>query len=132
MTKEMVSAKVSEKTKKLVDEYAEAEGISRSEAIQRLLDQGLDVQRSDVTVIKGSENEVIPDGGELEDLRRSVESNGQKGRYTFPLIVIGLLWVGVQASTDLPVTLTVLSGLLVAFSLSYAYYVEYLKEVIPS
>ena len=132
MTKEMVSAKVSEKTKKLVDEYAEAEGISRSEAIQRLLDQGLDVQRSDVTVIKGTKNEVIPDGGELEDLRRSVESNGQKGRYILPLIAIGLLWVGIQVSADIPATLTVLSGLVVAFSLTYAYYAEYLSEVMAS
>ena len=129
MTKEMVSAKVSEKTKKLVDEYAEAEGISRSEAIQRLLDQGLDVQRSDVTVIKGAENEVIPDGGELEDLRRSVESNGEKGRYLFPLLGIGLVWIGVHLTTEVPVGLTVLTGVTLIFGLSYAYYTEYLKEV---
>jgi antitoxin component of RelBE/YafQ-DinJ toxin-antitoxin module len=49
--KSMVSAKIAERTKERLDEYADREGISRSQVIDRMLKQGLDVENGDVKVV---------------------------------------------------------------------------------
>jgi hypothetical protein len=133
--KEVLSARLDEKTSEQLDEFADENSLSRSEAAERLIHQSLRVENGDVEIVP-----VSPDGGEIEEIQRSVRSIEEEiessvqsiedqGRYTIPLIAIGLLWVGIQISADVPVVLTVLSGLIVAFGLTYAYYIEYLIEV---
>jgi antitoxin component of RelBE/YafQ-DinJ toxin-antitoxin module len=71
--KEMVSAKVAQRTKKRLDRYAENEGISRSQAIGRMLKQGLDVEESDMRLVP-----VRSDGGTvIEDRLDQIESQQQ-------------------------------------------------------
>jgi antitoxin component of RelBE/YafQ-DinJ toxin-antitoxin module len=71
--KEMVSAKVASRTKDRLDEYADKEGISRSQAIGRMLKQGLDVEESDMRLVP-----VRSDGGTvIEDRLDQIESQQQ-------------------------------------------------------
>lgn len=71
--KEMVSAKVASRTKDRLDDYAEKEGISRSQAIGRILKQGLDVEESDMRLVP-----VRSDGGTvIEDRLDQIESQQQ-------------------------------------------------------
>jgi hypothetical protein len=71
--KEMVSAKVASRTKDRLDEYADKEGISRSQAIGRILKQGLDVEESDMRLVP-----VRSDGGTvIEDRLDQIESQQQ-------------------------------------------------------
>ena len=53
----MVSAKIAERTKKRLDELADKEGISRSQMIDRMLKQGLDVEQGDVKTVPIVEEE---------------------------------------------------------------------------
>ena len=90
MTKEMLGAKVSPRTMERLERYADKEGISKSEATQRLLDKGLDVQESDMRLVKvrGDGGTVIED--ELENTQSSVgelSSDLQK----FGVVVLAVL-----------------------------------------
>jgi len=49
--KSMVSAKIGERTKDRLDDHADREGISRSQMIDRMLKQGLDVEEGDVKTV---------------------------------------------------------------------------------
>lgn len=90
MTKEMLGAKVSPRTMERLERYADKEGISKSEATQRLLDKGLDVQESDMRLVKvrGDGGTVIED--ELENTQSAVgelSSDLQK----FGVVVLAVL-----------------------------------------
>jgi parvulin-like peptidyl-prolyl isomerase len=60
MAKETLTAKVSPKNLERLEEYAEREGISKSEATDRLVKQGLDVEESDMRLVP-----VQTDGGTI-------------------------------------------------------------------
>lgn len=69
----MVSAKVATRTKERLDNYANEEGISRSQAIGRMLKQGLDVEESDMRLVP-----VRSDGGTvIEDRLDEIQRNQQ-------------------------------------------------------
>lgn len=142
MSKPIISASVSEKTKDKVDEFADSEGISRSEAVQRLLDQGLDVQQSDVTVIKGTEGEAIPDGGTVREIKTSVDQVEQQvtdineqvaevreteseDSLITTFLVLGIIWIIAFAVFDPSTLWTVVSGLIVALGITAAMKIQW-------
>jgi hypothetical protein len=51
MGKEMLGAKVAPRTLDRLEKYADKEGISKSEAADRMIKQGLDVQESDMRLV---------------------------------------------------------------------------------
>lgn len=69
MAKKAVTAKLSPKTLDRLEDYAERESISRSEATDRMVKQGLDVEESDMRLIP-----VRSDGGTIiEDRLDEIE-----------------------------------------------------------
>jgi hypothetical protein len=131
--KPIISAAVPEKTKEKVDSYAEREGISRSEAVNRLLEQGIDVSRSDVTVIYGGEEQIVTDGSgiksavqeskrresrlqtEIEELRSDIHGLA-------PSLSAGLVWIGLVSALELPMPVVVGTGIAVIGFLVWSYY----------
>jgi CxxC motif-containing protein len=97
MPKTTLSSKVSEQTKQRVENYAEEKGISRSEAVDRLVRKSLKIENGEVEIVP-----VSTDGGtkvekqldRIEDnlqdsQKRSVaESPMNKYPYTVPTLVL--------------------------------------------
>jgi len=74
MVKETLTAKVSPKTLNRLEKHADNEGISKSEAADRLLKQGLDVEESDMRLVP-----VKADGGTvIEDRLDRIEQSQQE------------------------------------------------------
>ncbi len=134
MTKEPVTAKLSPKTKDRLEEYADEIGVSRSEAVDRLLKKGLDVQQSDVRVVpvrtdgSGSienvqdevskaQDEITTAQAEIKQLKSSIRGIG-------PALGVALVWIGVQTSVGLPggTPVVAVSGFAVLLIMLYQYY----------
>jgi len=73
MTKKTLTAKLSPKNLNRLENYADREGISKSEATDRLVKQGLDVEESDMRLVP-----VKADGGTIiEDRLDEIEKSQQ-------------------------------------------------------
>lgn len=122
----MVSAKIADRTKERLDEYAEKEGVSRSQAIGRMLKQGLDVEESDMRLVP-----VQTDGGtklesqigevehKIEKQSESYEHKLQVQNYQVLLIGLGLFWISLHLVFNVGGLVTVLTGIPVALGLFY-------------
>jgi hypothetical protein len=129
MAKEMLGAKIAPRTLDRLEEYADKEGISKSEAADRMIKQGLDVQESDMRLVP-----VQADGGtviedELEHTQSEVNSlSGEveelKGTLSgmFPPILLALVWIGATSVVEFPSSALIVSGLGVIAILLVSYY----------
>lgn len=128
----MVSAKIGGKTYDRLENYSDEEGISRSQAIDRMLKQGLDVEESDMRLVP-----VKTDGGtEIENQLDSVESHlenqsekidtQQRNQNHLNLILaVSLVWIGVQLVTNLGAIISVVTGVPLIVGLVGVYYRMY-------
>lgn len=116
--KQMVSAKIADRTKERLDDYADREGISRSQAIGMILKQGLDVEESDMRLVP-----VQSDGGtkiekKIESVETQINEQNQElekqerwqNIQTFGIIV-SVLWLAVVYSFDLSPVWTSATGI---------------------
>jgi antitoxin component of RelBE/YafQ-DinJ toxin-antitoxin module len=130
--KEMVSAKIGSKTYDRLENYSDEEGISRSQAIDRMLKQGLDVEESDMRLVPvktdgGSEIENQLDSVEthLENQSEKIDSQKKNQNYLNLILVVSLLWIGVQLVVDLGALVSALTGTPLIVGLVYLYYQMY-------
>jgi hypothetical protein len=128
--KSMVSAKIAERTKDRLDEYAEKEGISRSQAIGRMLKQGLDVEESDMRLVPVQtdggtklENQIGEVQQRIEQQSESYEQKLQVQKYQMLLIALSLFWISLHLVFDVGGLVTVLTGVPVALGLLYVTFV---------
>jgi hypothetical protein len=124
--KSMVSAKIAERTKNRLDEYAEKEGISRSQAIGRMLKQGLDVEESDMRLVPVQtdggtklENQIGEVQQRIEQQSEDYEHKLQVQNYQILLVALGLFWIGLHLIFNVNGIVTVLTGIPVALGLFY-------------
>ena len=129
----MVSAKIAERTKERLDEYADTEGISRSQAIGRMLKQGLDVEESDMRLIPVQtdggtklENQLSEVDSEVGDLGRAIESmesnieaEQRSNRRSISLLIVGFLWIATEVTIGFSPIVTFLTGTPLAIGLIY-------------
>jgi len=122
----MVSAKIAERTKNRLDEYAEKEGISRSQAIGRMLKQGLDVEESDMRLVPVQtdggtklENQIGEVQQRIEQQSEDYEHKLQVQNYQILLVALGLFWIGLHLIFNVNGIVTVLTGIPVALGLFY-------------
>jgi len=122
----MVSAKIAERTKNRLDEYAEKEGISRSQAIGRMLKQGLDVEESDMRLVPVQtdggtklENQIGEVQQRIEQQSENYEHKLQVQNYQILLVALGLFWIGLHLVFNVNGIVTVLTGIPVALGLFY-------------
>ena len=125
----MVSAKIAGRTYERLEDYAEEQEISRSQAIDYMLKQGLDVEESDMRLVP-----VRADGGtkienQLEAVQTSIESQSDQIKAyrewndVLTLgIISGLIWIWIQIQYDIGTVFTVLTGTGLMIALAYTYY----------
>ena len=121
--KEMVSAKIGGKTYERLENYADREEISRSQAIDRMLKQGLDVEESDMRLVP-----VKTDGGtkienQLESVQNELQDRTQS--YLNLILSITVLWFAIYFTIGLSTVLTAVTGLPLAAILGYLVYKEW-------
>ena len=128
--KSMVSAKIAERTKNRLDKYAEKEGISRSQAIGRMLKQGLDVEESDMRLVPVQtdggtklENQIGEVQQRIEQQSENYEHQLQVQNYQILLVALGLFWIGLHLVFNINGIVTVLTGIPVALGLFYVTFV---------
>lgn len=118
MTKKTLTAKVSPRNMDRLEEYADQLEISKSEATDRLVGQGLDVEESDMRLIK-----VEPDGGtkmenrieetqkEVQQLQSEIDQIVQGLKNMVPSLLIALLWLVIESAGILSSAEVAVSGI---------------------
>ena len=119
MTKETLSARVSGKTMDRLEKYADEAEISKSEATDRVLTQGLDVEESDMRLIP-----VQTDGGtkienRLDSFEKSMEEQSQVQNRQIAGAIVGLLWIAIHVVFSVPSIITVVTGTPLAILMMY-------------
>jgi len=127
--KTMVSSKMGNRTVRRLEEYAEEEGISRSQATERMAKQGLDVEESDMRLIP-----VKTDGGTqientlnqtqktLEIRFEEIEKEKTAQNRLLVILAIAMLWLGSHIIFPVSTYLSVGTGVLLMTGLVYGYY----------
>jgi hypothetical protein len=121
--KEMISSKMASRTAKRLKEYAEREGISKSQAVENMVRQGLDVEESDMRLVP-----VKTDGGtemeqKLESVEEKIDSRRQFRRLMDMTLIIAVAWIAIQLSVGgLGPLLSALTGIPLMLSLVYTFY----------
>jgi len=128
----MVSAKIGGKTYDRLENYSDEEGISRSQAIDRMLKQGLDVEESDMRLVPvktdgGTEIENQLDSVEshLENQSEKIDSQQKNQNYLNLILVVSLVWIGVQLVADLGALISAVTGIPLIAGIGYFYYQIY-------
>lgn len=125
----MVSAKMGNRTVERLEEYAEKEGISRSQATERMCKQGLDVEESDMRLVP-----VKTDGGTrientLNQTQQTLQNQTEKldEQQTVQtglnvILTLSILWLGVHIIFSVAPLVTVGTGIALVSGLVYTYY----------
>jgi len=115
--KEMISSKMASRTANRLKEYAEREGISKSQAVENMVKQGLDVEESDMRLVP-----VKTDGGtrlenKIDSVESSLESQSEtlekqeKAQMVLNVTLLGsLVWMFLQIFYTFPLWFIVVSG----------------------
>lgn len=96
----MVSFRISKDTKDQIEEYAEQQGISQSEAFRRLVRKGNELEQSGITISidKDSSEGLITDGGtvrqEIEEGNKELEQQLQQIRKERDQTIKATLFMG--------------------------------------
>lgn len=112
MGKRTLSAAVSPKTMERVDEYAEKEQITRSEATARLLKHSLDLKEDKAHIVSTDGGETQEQLNEINSRLDEIENLADGSDEVEPLatqlqdmllpITIALLWIGVEVTIGIP------------------------------
>lgn len=126
MAKTTLSSKVSEQTKQRVEKYAESKGISRSEAVDRLVRKSLKIENGDVEIVP-----VSADGGiateleetqvELQNQSEQIQSQEELQRYQGLLLFLSIFWLGIHLVFSVPAVATIGTGLVLVGGLVYTH-----------
>jgi len=123
--KQMVSAKIGGKTYERLENYADREEISRSQAIDRMLKQGLDVEESDMRLVP-----VQTDGGtkienRLDSVQEELREQNQHQDYLNRTLAVTVLWFVVYFTLGLSPVWTAITGVPLVAVLTYLVYKEW-------
>lgn len=130
----MVSAKMGNRTVERLEEYAEKEGISRSQATERMAKQGLDVEESDMRLVP-----IKTDGGTrientLNQAQQTLQNQSEKLDEQQSVqtglnlvLTLSILWLGVYTVFSVAPVVTVGTGVVLLSGLVYTYY-QYLGD----
>ena len=129
MVKDTVAAKVSGRTNRELEEYAEEREISKSEAINRLLDDALKIKNDDAQILiadgAGEAQETIGEiKTETQKIRSDIEADTSKEKRNSTILGVGLLYILLQLAAGLPDLLGVAVGVPIFIALLITNYIE--------
>jgi hypothetical protein len=129
MVKDTVAAKISGRTNRELEEYAEEREISKSEAINRLLDDALKIKNDDAQILiadgAGEAQETIGEiKTETQKIRSDIEADTSKEKRNSTILGVGLLYILLQLAAGLPDLLGVAVGVPIFIALLITNYIE--------
>jgi antitoxin component of RelBE/YafQ-DinJ toxin-antitoxin module len=136
--KQMVSAKIAPRTKERLDNYKEEQGVSRSQAIDIMLKQGLDVEESDMRLVPVKtdggtklENEVQETQKQVdeveniaEEIQSDIEDDIRNNRRNYAFIGIGIAYIVLELGIGLPSLVSIGIGIPLIIALIYTNFVR--------
>lgn len=121
MVKEILSARINQKTEAELEEYADELKISKSEATDRLLNKAIRIEKGDVEIVP-----VRSDGGQIEDRLvdtqnqlSKIENGIQKNNLNYVVLAVGLAYIIIQLTVGLPSELGLATGIPLIIALVY-------------
>jgi len=139
MQKPAISARIDQKTKEMLERYKEEEGLTTSEATQRLLRQNLNVKygEGDIlfsdggTKLKGEIEETQKQVNSIEDIAQKLDEQQtelkddvQQNNWNYALLAVGLAYIIIQISVGLPSDLGLVIGVPLIIALVWANFVR--------
>jgi len=128
----MISSKMASRTARRLKEYAEREGISKSQAVENMVRQGLDVEESDMRLVPvktdgGTEIESQLDSVEshLENQSEKIDTQQKNQNYLNLILVVSLVWIGIQLVVELGAFISAITGIPLIAGIAYFYYQIY-------
>jgi cell division protein FtsB len=129
MSKRAITSKIGGKTVEKIEEYAESQDISRSQAIEELTRKALKVEdKGEIVITDGGnqvENQLDSVETHLENQSEKIDSQKKNQNYLNLILVVSLLWIGVQLVVDLGALVSALTGTPLIVGLVYLYYQMY-------
>jgi hypothetical protein len=112
-----------------LEEYAEEREISKSEAINRLLDDALKIKNDDAQILiadgAGEAQETIGEiKTETQKIRSDIEADTSKEKRNSTILGVGLLYILLQLAAGLPDLLGVAVGVPIFIALLITNYIE--------
>ena len=129
MVKDTVAAKVSGRTNRELEEYAEEREISKSEAINRLLDDALRIKNDDAQILisdgAGEAQETIGDiKTETQKIRSDIEADISKGKRNNTILGLALVYIIIQVAFELPDLVGAVVGIPIFVALIITNYID--------
>jgi hypothetical protein len=129
MVKDTVAAKVSGRTNRELEEYAEEREISKSEAINRLLDDALRIKNDDAQILisdgAGEAQETIGEiKTETQKIRSDIEADISKGKRNNTILGLALVYIIIQVAFELPDLVGAVVGIPIFVALIITNYID--------
>jgi len=129
MVKDTVAAKVSGRTNRELEEYAEEREISKSEAINRLLDDALKIKNDDAQILisdgAGEAQETIGEiKTETQKIRSDIEADISKGKRNNTILGLALVYIIIQVAFELPDLVGAVVGIPIFVALIITNYID--------
>ena len=129
MVKDTVAAKISGRTNRELEEYAEEREISKSEAINRLLDDALKIKNDDAQILiadgAGEAQETIGEiKTETQKIRSDIEADISKGKRNNTILGLALVYIIIQVAFELPELVGAVVGIPIFVALIITNYID--------
>jgi cell division protein FtsB len=129
MSKQAVTSKIGDKTVERIEEYAESQDISRSQAIEELTRKALKVEDKGEIVITDGGNQVESQldsvESHLENQSEKIDTQQRNQNYLNLILVVSLVWIGIQLVVDLGALISAGTGIPLIAGIAYFYYQIY-------
>ena len=129
MSKQAVTSKIGGKTVEKIEEYAESQDISRSQAIEELTRKALKVEdKGEIIITDGGnqvENQLDSVESHLENQSEKIDSQQKNQNYLNLILVVSLVWIGIQLVVDLGTLISAVTGIPLIVGIGYFYYQVY-------
>ena len=122
MSKQAVTSKIGDKTVERIEEYAESQDISRSQAIEELTRKALKVEDKGEIVITDGGNQVE---NRLDSFEEELREQNQYQSYLNRTLAITALWFVVYFTLGLSSFWTAITGVPLVIVLAYLVYKEW-------
>jgi hypothetical protein len=128
MGKNTIAAKVSEPVEEDLEQYADENGLTKSAAVNQLLDQSLDIENGDATVVvtdgSGVDDKINQQEEILSEINQQVESVIKRDKISNGLLTAGLAYIITILLIEIPTELGLALGVPLIIALVWANFVR--------
>jgi len=123
MGKNTIAAKVSEPVDEDLEQYAEENGLTKSAAVNKLLDRSLEIENGDATVVvtdgSGVEQRINNQEQTLENIINQLDKNTTVDKWSNSILTAGLAYLIIINLIDIPTELKIAVGIPLAIGAVY-------------